>query len=332
MKKIYLLFIALIAGFVLAFITAGVHSLFFALLPILAFVLGYFSSWRWGLLCGFLLFASYTFGMSVIWYGFSSPNLLYPTPYIGAFIVGGFSIPLIGALAPMVKKGIRKSGSKVAIMLTVMLTGLCIYMALPHYGYYYQVTIQSQENLENVELFLPVGSVSGEPYDKLYEHVYEMPGHLTEDFIREIVDTEYGRMLKITIPHLEATSVPMPKYYANIIFWEKSAPHTLIKLMPKTGVEAVNAVTSRVTRWPVTSSERITVERFNLPVKIVSSTPATVTLSLENRTDRAEWVNFTYSKSYPYDERGRYEIQTGDAWVFLAMESTIFMDIRGISD
>lgn len=70
---------------------------------------------------------------------------------------------------------------------------------------------------------------------------------------------------------------------------------------------------------PVTSSEGVIVERFNLPVKIVSSTPATVMLSLENRTDRSEWVNFAYSKSYPYTKGlGRYELQPGDAWVFLA--------------
>jgi hypothetical protein len=82
----------------------------------------------------------------------------------------------------------------------------------------------------------------------------------------------------------------------------------------------------------VTRSEHIIKERFNIPVKIVSSTPAQVTLSLENRTDRGQWVNFAYGKSYPYAERGRYELQTGDAWVFLTTEATVLMEIRGISD
>jgi hypothetical protein len=331
MKKIYLPLIALIGGFVLAFITAGVHSLFFVLLPIISFILGYFPSWRWGLLCGFLLFASYTFGISVIWYGFGNPNLLYPTPYIGAFIVGGFSIPIIGALAPMAKKGIRKSGSKAAIIITVIVTGLCVYLALPHYGNYYQVVINSQENLENLEVYLPVSTISGEPYAQLYNHAYRAPNGMTDNFTQEIVTTEYGRMLKLTIPHLEASSVPMPKYTANIIFWEKSPPHKVIQLLPKTDVVQVNTVTSQRMRGPVKSSEGLIVERFNLPVKIVSSTPAQVTLSLENRTDRGEWVNFTYSKAYPYAERGKYELHTGE-WVFLTMEGTVLMQIRGISD
>jgi hypothetical protein len=332
MKKIYLLLIALIVGFVLAFISAGVHSLFFVLLPIIAFTLGYFSSWRWGLLYGFLLLASYTYGISVIWYGFTSPNLSYPIPYIGTFIVGGFSIPLIGALAPMVKKGIRKSGSKVAIIITVIVIGLCVYLALPHYGYYYQVTIQSQENLENVELYLPVGTVSGEPYAGLYKHVLKMSGDMTENFTQEIVDTEQGRMLKLTIPNLKQTNVPMPRYVANIIFWEKSAPHKLILLMPKTNVEQINTVTSQQMRGPVKRDESLIVESFNIPVKIISSTPGQLNLSIENRTDRGEWVNFTYGKSYPYREHGRYDVQTSNEWAFMPIEARVHMEISGISD
>jgi hypothetical protein len=331
MKKLSLPLIALAAGFGLAFLAAGVHSLFFVLLPIIAFTLGYFSSWRWGLLCGFLLFSGYTFTISVIWYGFGNPNLAYPVPYIGAFIAGGFSIPLIGALAPEVKKGIKKPKAIIALAVSVLVTGLCISLASPHYGYYYQVSIQSQENIENLELYLPVGTVSGESYEDLYEHVYRAPHGVTGNFTQEIVATEHGKMLKITIPNLEASGVPMPKYTANIIFWEKRAPHKVIELMPKTNVEQINTVTSQQMRGPVKRSESLIVEKFNLPVKIVSSTPAQVTLSLENRTDRSEWLNFTYSKSYPYAERGKYELHTGE-WVFLTMEAGIHMEIRGISD
>ena len=332
LKKIYLPFIALIAGFVNAFITCGVHSLFFVLLPIIAFTLGYFSSWRWGLLCGFLLFAGYTFGISVIWYGFDSPNLLYPIPYIGAFVFGGFSLILIGALAPKVKKGIRKSGSIVVLIILAVVIGLCVYLALPHYGYYNQVVIQSQENLENLELYLPVGTVSGEPYTGLYNHVLEMPGGTTENFTQEIVETEYGKMLKLTIPNLKNTNVPMPRYTANIIFWEKSVSHKVLRLIPKTAVVLVNTITSQDMIWPVKSSESIIVERFNIPVKIISSTPGQLNLSIENRTDRGEFVNFTYSKSYPYAERGRYDIQTGNQWAFMPIEASVLMEISGISD
>ncbi len=336
MKKIYLPFIALIAGFANAFLAAGVHSLFFTLVPILAFVFGYFSSWRWGLLCGFLLFAGYTFGISVVWQGFGNPNLFYPLPYIASFIVGGFSIILIGALAPWGRKGLRKPDSIIALAIAVIVAGLCVYWALPHYGYYYQVTIQSQENLENLELYLPVGTLSGKPYEELYNQGSNMPGHLrgllTGNFTWEIVETEYGKMLKITIANLETTGVPMPRYHANIIFWEKRAPRKLILLAPKNNIERLNTTAWQEMVGPVKSSESLIAKRFEIPVKIISSTPGQVSLSLENRTDRSESVNFAYSKSYPYTEHGRYDMQTGNEWAFFPIEAKVFMEIRGISD
>ena len=110
MKKFYLPLITLAAGSGLAFLAAGVSSLFFALLPILAFFLGYLSSWRWGLLCGFLLFASYTFVTALMW---DVPYAFVGIPqYILAFIGGGFSLLLIGALAPTARKGVRKARSE----------------------------------------------------------------------------------------------------------------------------------------------------------------------------------------------------------------------------
>ncbi len=179
MKIIYLPLLALVAGFAGAFIAAGVHSLFFALLPIMAFIFGYFSSWRWGLLCGLLLFISYTFAMSLIWWGPGSPNLLYPFPYISAFIAGGFSLLLIGALASVVRKGVKRVGSIAALVILVIVVGWCGYTALPHYSYYYQVAIQASENLNNLELYLPMGTVSGKPYQELYSQVLEMSGDTT---------------------------------------------------------------------------------------------------------------------------------------------------------
>jgi hypothetical protein len=67
MKKKYLPLLALVVGFVSAFITAGLHSLFFCLVPLLAFAFGYFSSWKGGLLSGFLLFLGYTIATAIMW-------------------------------------------------------------------------------------------------------------------------------------------------------------------------------------------------------------------------------------------------------------------------
>ena len=91
MKKIYLPLIALVVGFVSALLTASVHSMLFCLLPLLAFTIGYFSSWRWGLLNGFLLFLGYTMATALMWFGIG-PNLFYPLQYFYAFIFGGFSL------------------------------------------------------------------------------------------------------------------------------------------------------------------------------------------------------------------------------------------------
>lgn len=340
MKKIYLPLLAVVAGFVGAFITAGVHSLFFVLLPIMAFAFGYFSSWGWGLLYGFMLFISYTFAMSLIWWGIDSPNLLYPFPYITAFIAGGFSLFLIGAWAPLVRKGVRRFGSITILIILAVVVGWCGYTALPHYSYYYQVAIQSSENLNNLELYLPVGTVSDKPHEGLYCQVLEMPGDTTENFIHEIVDTEQGKMLKITIPALRKDNVPMPRYTANIIFsesrgfWQKSAPHQLIQLLPKSDVLQINTVTSQQWVWPVKSSEGLIIERFQVPVKVTASSRAQIKLTLWNRTDRSEAVNFTYTytKSDPYTERINSDIQTDGEWRLVPVEATSVMEIRGIGD
>jgi hypothetical protein len=332
-NKRYLPLIAVAAGFAGAFITAGVHSLFFILLPIVAFVFGYFSSWRRGLLCGFLLFLSYTFAMSLIWTG-GGPNLIYPLPYIAAFITGGFSLLLIGALAPMVKKGIRRFGAIATLVILAIMVGWCGYSAIPHYGYYYQVVINSTENLENLELYLPVGAVSGEVYKELYSQPFQEapPGALTEDFTQELVDTEQGKMLKITIPALKKDDVPEPRYTANIIFWQKSAPRQLIQLMPRQDVIPVNTVSWQQSFGPVKTAESMVVERFDVPVKVMADKQAQIKLTLWNRTDRGEAVNFAYSKSDPYTERIGYDMQTGNEWVFVPVEVTSVMEISGISD
>jgi hypothetical protein len=82
------------------------------------------------------------------------------------------------------------------------------------------------------------------------------------------------------------------------------------------------------------------VERFNIPVKIMASSQASIKLTLWNRTDRSEAVNFTYSRSYPYTENVNYDdmesmsydLTTGDEWVFVPVEAICVMEISGICD
>jgi hypothetical protein len=338
-KNILFSVIVLVSGFINAFLTAGVHSLFFMMMPLLAFVFGFLFTWKRGLFHGFLLFAGYTFAISIIWWGIDSPNLLYPLPYIYSFIAGGFGILLIGALAPMIRKGIKRPGAIAALVILAGMTGWCGYSAMPRYSYYFQAAIQSPENIKNLDIYLPAGNVSGKPYEQLYSHVYEMPGHLTEDFTWEIVDTEHGRMLKVTIPELKKDDVPVPRYTANII-WQSSAPQELIRLMPRYNTVQVGTVTSQRAIGPVKGHESILVERFNVPIKVIADSQAPVKLTLWNRTDRSDGVNFAYHRSYPYTEHidfGDIEdensnLTSSDRWIFVPVESTVVMSIRGISD
>jgi hypothetical protein len=340
LKKIYWPISALASGFGLAFLAAGMSSYFFVLLPILAFVFGYYSSWRWGLLSGFLLFAGYTFTLSLIWNGIESPNLSYPLPYIFAFLGGGFSLLIIGALAPSVRNGIKRACSVTALAILTIVAGWCGYTAVPHYSYYYQVVIQSPENLKNLELYLPAGTVSDEPYTRLYGKVLTMSGDLTENFTPEIVDTEQGRMLKITIPALKKEHVPEPRYTANIIFsqgrafWQKIVPFQLIQLKPKSDVFQTETLISQRFVGPVKSDESKVLERFNVPVKVCADAPARIRLTLWNRTDREEALNFTYTycKSVPYTEQINYEVPANGEWRYLPVQATSRMEIKGISD
>jgi hypothetical protein len=234
----------------------------------------------------------------------------------------------------MVRKGIRRSGAIITLAILAIAAGWCGYSALPHYGYYYQVVINSTENLENLEVWVPIGAVSGELYKELYSQPFREapPGALTEDFAQELVDTEHGTMLKLAIPSLRKDDVPDPRYTANIIFWQKSAPRQLIQLMPKQDVIPVNAVSWERSFGPIKTAQSLVVERFQVPVKIKTDKQAQIKLTLWNRTDRSEAVNFAYSKSDPYTERISYDFQTGDKWMLVPVEATSVMRISGISD
>ena len=207
-------------GFIWAFVTAGMHSMLFALLPLLAFVFGYFSTWRWGLLNGFLLFLGYTFATALMWFGIG-PNLIYPLQYFYAFIFGGFSLPLIGALAPLTGKGFRKIRAITALIILVFFMAWCGFQAWPVYSYYYQVVIHTSEDLDNLELYLPTGVVVEDIYEELYDNPLDGPmWPTTKQCSKELVDTEYGQMLKLTLPELKNEGPPGYPYTGNIIFWQ----------------------------------------------------------------------------------------------------------------
>ncbi len=349
MKKQCLPIIAPVAGFIWAFITTGVHSMLFALLPLLAFVFGYYSTWRWGLLNGFLLFLGYTFATALMWFGIG-PNLIYPLQYFYAFIFGGFSLLLIGALAPIARRGIRKIGSVIVLIVLAFFMIWCGFQAWPAYSYYYQVIIHASEDLDDLELYLPASVVVGDIYEELYDSPFDDPmAPLTKKYSKELMDTEHGRMLKLTLPELMNEGPPGYPYTGNIIFWQPggfrnrvvemimpwqrgSAPHQLIKLMPRYDVVLVNTVESQKFRGPVKVRENMVLEEFMVPIMIKSGTDADFEFRLENRTGRGGWINFTYSKSNTYTELIRYAGSTSENWLLVPVEVTDRMSIRGVGD
>ena|GEM_PF-3370310 len=354
MKKViqkYLPIIALVTGFIWAFVTVGIHSILFALLPLVAFVFGYYSTWWWGLLNGFLIFLGYTLTIALMWFGIG-PNLIYPLQYLYAFIIGGFSLPLIGALAPLPRKGFRKIRAVMTLFILAFFMVWCGFHAWTDYSYYYQVIIHTSEDIDDLELYLPAGIVSENIYEQLYDNPLDDPGaQLTKHYGNELVDTEYGHILKLTLPEPMNEGPPDYPYTWNIIFrqpdsegfrnsvlemimpWLRSStPHQLIKLMPRYDTVPIDRVKSQDYTGPLKVRESKIIEEFKVPIMIETDADIDFELRLENRTEYEGWINFTYSKSNTYTEVVRYEGSTGNAWVLVPVEATNRLSIQGIGD
>ena len=260
------------------------------------------------------------------------------------------SLLLIGALAPIVRRGIGKIGSVVVLIILAFFMVWCGFQAWPSYSYYYQVIIQSSENLEDLELYLPLAHVSGNIYEDLLANPLDDPmASLTRDYDLEIVDTEHGPMLKFVINEMQWTKHPVLPYEGNVIFWEpgwsgnwlielimpwqrQSAPHHLIKLAPRYDAMPVDRVELQRYTGLVKVRESKVVEEFKVPLMVKSGTGADFELRLENRTDRSGWINFTYSKSNTYTELIQYKGSTSDEWLLVPVEVTDRQSIRGIGD
>ncbi len=331
MKKVIVLCaVALVVGFVWAFITAGVHGMLFALLPLWAFAFGYFSPWRWGLLSGFLLFLGYTMATAIMWRDIL--NVINILTYFYTFASGGFSLLLIGALAPIVRKGIRKFGSIAVLVGLLAVISWCGSQAWPTYSYYYQVIVHISEDVENLELFIPLGHVDEEIYRELYDHPLRVPGHLTGNYTKELVETEHGRMLKLTIPELMSGGPRDYPYTVNIIFEMENPPHKLLHLMPRYDVTLLGTVNNQKFIGPVKVRESLTIEEYKVPIKIEADKTVQIELRLENRTGRGEMINFAYAKSNTYTELTRYEGTSSDEWLLVPVGVTDRLRIRGVGD
>lgn len=328
MKRIYLPIFALLLGFVSAFVTTGVHSLFFALLPIMAFAFGYFSSWRWGLLCGFLLFISYTFATALMW---EVPYAFFGiSQYIGAFITGGFSICLIGTLAPIVKRGIGKIGAIAVLLVLAVVVSWCAYISMPNYRYIYQVMIMCQED---TELYLPVETTSNKLSAELLSTTHMVSGSYGADSYKtELVDTQYGQMWNIGIYSGIGRSSSWIRVSDDMQSWQRVSLLKSIQLKPNDNDIPVNTVESQRSIGLVTVSESRVVKEFTVPIKVSSDKEADYQLMLTTNIDKTEGINFGYIKTESYSERIEYKGKTSNDWVSIPVKAFHMFNIRGMGD
>lgn len=333
MKKLLLLPLALVSGFGITFAAAGLHSMFFVLLPTAAFAFGYLSSWGLGLACGFLLLAGSSLAGALMWHG-GTANLLVPIQYVAAFMLGGFSLPLLGWLGSLSRSGIRTFESIVAISVLVFAALGAAYLAVKPYGYYFQVIVHSTQDLDGIELYLPLATRSGKPYGDLLEYPHYVPGvGLSESYTAEQVETEHGPMLKLVIHDMQPVRRPDFAYAANVILWQKAAlSWEPLYLKPKLNTVSVQTVDRQERLGPIVTSESRTIEVFDVPMMVKASTEAQVQVTIENRTDRESNIAFGFSKYDPYRERITYSGRTGDGWLFGRVEARSVLNIRGIGD
>jgi len=337
-------------GFVNAFLAFQFHSMLFGLVPLWAFAFGYFSSWRIGLLNGFLLFLGYTSAISLMRPG----TAFEPVDYFYNFLMGGFALCLIGGAAPVVKKGVRNFKAVIVLIILALLVSWCGYLSLPKYGYYYQVIIHSSEDLDDLELYLPLVAISQKPYTELFNYPLQITGVLTEDYSLEVVDTEHGRMLKLGISRLQGKDRPPPvappgaepppaapkplsplppehnyPYFGNIIFKQSNVGHEKLRFLPKYEAEEVKIVRLERFLGPIRVRANEAVEEFKVPLKVNSRKQAEVMVRLENRSNGSMAINFANSIAESYSESFKFYGVTSDEWVIVNGEAVSSLSIGG---
>jgi hypothetical protein len=329
---------AMLAGFINALLAGGVHSTFFILLPVMAFIFGYFSSWRWGLLYGFLLFAGYTFATALMWeVGYALVGI---SQYIGAFILGGFSILLIGALAPMVRRGIKKAGAIIVLLILVGVVAGCIYISVPRYRHSYGLNILCTQNME---LLLPVAIASDDLSAELLKRSATLTGSNPPDWYGiELIDTEYGQMWKLNM-YGRISDTPTPgqigissNWYRNsdeILSWPGRSPTKMIQLTPKFDIRVINTIEPETIAWPSFITASRILEEFNVPLKVQTDNSTGFEMNLYCSVERISGINFGYQKSESYVEYiNWYEGSTGDDWIMVPVEAIDAVSIRGLGD
>lgn len=322
-KKIYLPIIALAIGFANACVAFQVHSMLFCLLPLWAFVFGYFSSWKTGLLSSFLLFVSYTTVTVFI------RNLIFPfepLEYLINFFYGGFILCIIGCGAPLVRKGVKNFKSIGVLVILALLLVWCGFVSFPRYSYGYWVTIDSSKNLDDLEIYMPLGAIAQEPYAEIFDHSILVKGSLNDG----IADTEYGKMLKVGVIDLEARGPEPHRYCGLMSFYMSHAPHEKLQFMPKYDVQEVKVIHFERFFGPMRVRAEELLQEFRVPIKVSSDTEAEIKIYLKCYARRTSGINFIHHKGEYYSETVEFETTTSDEWILVAGEAVGSLYVSGM--
>ena len=339
MKRVYIPIIALAIGFANACLAFQVHSMLFCFLPLWAFALGHFSSsWKTGLLSSFLLFIGYTTATAFMRAPIHSFDI---ADYLFNFIYGGFILCIIGCGAPTVKRGAKSFKSISVLVVLVLLVAWCGYSSFPKYSYLYSVTVEPSEDLDSLELYLPIGAVSQKPYTEIYVHLFDVPhgpaqpaSESEPNYSFKVIDTAYGKMLSLNIFDLEKKwpdKAPQSScnYIQGIMFHTLHAPQDKIEFLPKYDVATVGIVTSERFLGPIKVRAREIVEEFEVPIKVSSHEQAEIKIQLNHHCGRRASINFATGKGESYSETAKLQTATSDEWILVAGEAVRSIGVWG---
>jgi hypothetical protein len=322
-KKIYLPIIALVVGFANACVAFQVHSMLFCLLPLWAFLFGYFSSWKTGLLSSFLLFVSYTTVTALM------RNLIFPfepLEYLLNFFYGGFILCIIGCGAPLIRKGVKNFKSIGVLVILALLLVWCGFVSFPRYSYGYWVTIDSSKNLDDLEIYMPLVAIAQEPYAEIFDHPDLVEGSLND----VIADTEYGKMLKVGVIGFEARGPEPHRYCGSMSFGMLHAPHEKLQFMPKYDVQEVQVIHSERFFGLMRVRTEELLQEFRVPIKVSFDTEAEIKIYLKCYARRVLGINFIHHKGEYYSETVELETTTSDEWILVAGEAVESLYVSGM--
>jgi hypothetical protein len=338
-KLTYLLpLISLISGFLLALLAAGVHSTFFILVPIMAFIMGYFTSWGRGLVYSFLLFTSYTFTIALMWevrYAFVGIS-----QYFGAFFGGGFAILLLGALAPIARNGIKKAGAIIVLILLTVAVAGCSYLSIPRYHYNFGLNIMCTQN---TELLIPTAAASDDLAERLLKSTKSHTSSYGPDWYDvQLQETEYGQMWHLKMySHLSANTDPWQpgrssNWYTSsdkILSWPGQSPVNILNVIPKFNTREINITEPETIAWPSFITANKMLEEFNTPVKVLTDNATEFEMDMYYSVSKTTGINFGYGKDESYSQRVmHFKGTTGNEWIMLPMEAIHGVSIRGMGD